>query len=93
MKFSLQFSEVITAEAITMASRKRPYESTKPETPTNGLDTSLEEIDIHNGSNSSMDDHSNGHSTSSVGGNPIKNASPSRPVSLLMKWENEQMLN
>jgi hypothetical protein len=42
-----------------MASRKRPHDS-KPETPTNGLNSSLEEIDIHNGSNSSQEEiHSN----------------------------------
>lgn len=68
-----------------MASRKRPHESTKPETPTNGLNSSLEEIDIHNGSNSSLDDHSNGYSTPTLARCPIKYASSNRPVSFF-KW-------
>lgn len=46
-----------------MSSRKRPHESAKPDTPTNGLNSSLQEIDLQNGSNSSMED-SNGHSKS-----------------------------
>ena len=45
-----------------MSSRKRPHEATKPATPTNGIDPSLQEINIHNGSNGSS--HSNGDSAS-----------------------------
>lgn len=69
-----------------MASRKRPHASVKPETPTNGLNSSLQEIDLHNGSNSSLDDgvHQNGDSNTMADQYTIKYAS-SRPVS----WRGE----
>ena len=68
------------AEKLKMASRKRPRGSTKPDTPTNGLDSSLREIDLQNGSNSSMED-SNGHSkTNGDDLSSIKHAL-NRPVS------------
>lgn len=79
--YCLHFSEAFTGAASKMASRKRPHDSTKPDTPTNGLNSSLEEINIQNGSNSSFDDHSNGYTPMSR--YAVKNASPSRPVSFI----------
>lgn len=65
-----------------MASRKRPHDATKPETPTNGLNSSLQDIDLHNGSNSSLDDvrHNNGDSNTMSDQYAIKNVT-NRPVS------------
>lgn len=75
-----------------MASRKRPHESTKPVTPTNGLNSSLEEINLQNGSNSSLE-HNNGDSNT-MDQYAIKYLT-NRPVSshwLMVKWENLQLL-
>ena len=67
-----------------MSSRKRPHNSAKPATPTNGLNSSLEDIDLQNGSNSSMDD-SNGHSKTNGDSNTMEQSSikyaSNRPVS------------
>lgn len=67
-----------------MASRKRPRDSAKPDTPTNGLNSSLQEIDLQNGSNSSMED-SNGHSKTNGDSNTVDQSSfkylSNRPVS------------
>lgn len=65
-----------------MASRKRPHNATKPSTPTNGLNSSLQDIDIHNGSNSSLDDghYNNGDSNTMSDQYNIKYVT-NRPVS------------
>lgn len=81
-----EVSSEIQIEKTVMASRKRPHDSTKPETPTNGLNSSLQDIDIHNGSNSSFDDghHTNGDSSTTSDQYSIKHA-PNRPVSFCLK--------
>lgn len=73
-----------------MASRKRPHDSAKPETPTNGLDSSLQDIRLaNNGSNSSSSDanHNNGDSNGMTDQYTIKYAGSNRPVSF-RKYEN-----
>lgn len=68
---------------VNMASRKRPHDSTKPETPTNGLNSSLEDINIANGSNSSSNDahHNNGDSSTMADQYTIKYTASNKPVS------------
>lgn len=81
-----------------MSSRKRPHDATKPDTPTNGLNLSLQDIDLQNGSNSSMED-SNGHNKSNGDNDQysIKYVS-NKPVSKRQrtgqvwgKWESQQL--
>lgn len=76
-----------------MASRKRPHDSIKPQTPTNGLNSSLQEINLHNGSNSNSQDagnHNNGDSNTMFDQTTIKYAA-SRPVSFISECEQQQV--